>query len=318
VRWVVSLFLGASLNFVAIRLFQQWLQSLFLTYYLFWIGLGVATIPAILVFLTPIVLSLGLTRVHPEKRLVPPLYIQLITLGMFLATADYAASPYLSLLMIGLYVGLGGLTQDKIVLAITGRTVDRDSIVRRAFMIVGDPERIAQVLTKFPYVGLDEMWDTKPNGAIVLRSPKDREYTTVVEITRGKQPNHSFLSVAFYQRTRYYLRKTADLEEYARIRLAYIRDVFSRDEYRTEVYEAPDSIATPLLDSIIDEMQGLVTTHFERLSGLGWVKMVSFIGAVAIVGILLFYMKDYGSAITTVALILLYLAFELPSRLSRD
>jgi hypothetical protein len=303
---------------VAIKLFEEFLALLALFFSprgLFWFLLGLVTVPTVL-FLIPILLSLALTRLHPEKRLVPPLYVQLIAFGMLLVTADYAGFPYLSLLIIGFYVGLGGLTQDRIFLAITGPSVDRDNIICRAFEVASDPQNIAQVLSKSSYVGLGEKLHMKHDGTIILRSPKDATYTAIAEIKRGEQPTQSFLSVAFYERTRYYLRKTTDLEEYANARLAIMRDLFSRD--RIEIREAPISIATPLLDSIIDEMQGIVASHFERLSRLGWVKMLSFIGAVAIVGILLFWMKDYGSGITTVALILLYLAFELPSRLSRD
>ena len=49
-----------------------------------------------------------------------------------------------------------------------------------------------------------------------------------------------------------------------------------------------------------------------------WIKLFDFMGVVATVAVYLFYMKAYGNAIATVALILLYLAFDLPSRLSRD
>jgi hypothetical protein len=309
--------LGGAVNFAAIKLFEEWLPLFFSPRDLFWFVVGLVTVPTIL-FLVPIALSLGLTRLHPEKRLVPPLYIQLITFGAFLVTADYAAFPYLSLLMIGLYASLGGLAQDKIVTAITGLSVDRDSIVCRAFEVASDSERVAQVLTKFRYVGVGRKLQRKTDGTIVLRSPKDVDYTTIMEIRQGAKSNQSLLSVAFFEKSRYYLRKTQDLEEYAEIRIAYLRSLFSRAEYCMQLHDAPPKIADPLLDSIIDEMQGILSLHVQRLSRLGWVKLFAFVGAVATVGVYLFYMKDYGSAVATIALILLYLAFELPSRLSRD
>jgi hypothetical protein len=302
---------------VAIKLFEEWLALFFSTHDLFWLVLGLVTVPIVL-FLIPVVLSLALTRPHPEKRLVPPLYMEVITFGMFLVTVDYHGFPYLALVMVGIYAGLGGLTQDRIVTSITGLSVDRDSIVCRVFYVAGGPESIAQMLTKFTYVGVGKKPQRKPDGTIVLRSPKDSAYTTVMEIRQGTQPNQSLLSVAFFQRSRYYLRRTQDLEEYAEIRIAYMRSLFSRTEHRMKFRDAPPKMAEPLLDLIIDEMQGILTLHIQRLSRLGWIKLFAFVGAVVMVCIYLFYMKDYGSALATVVLILLYLAFELPSRLSHD
>jgi len=323
VRWVVYLFLGSTLNLLTLRLFGEWFTLYFSTSYPYTLDLLLAilqlvTIPT-LVFAVPILLSLMFTRFHPEKRLVPPLYIQIVTWGMFiLVSYSFTFSFGVLLVVLAIYASLGGLTQDRIVVSITGLSADRDCVVCRAFEVASEPEKLVQILTRFKYLGVENKSQRKADGTIVLRSPKSHDYTTVMEIKQGAQPNESLLTVAFYEIGRYRLLRTEDLEEYAEIRTAYLRSVLSRDEYRIGLRDGPVNLTDPLIDSIVDECQGRLTANVKRMSKLAWLKLLAFASAVAVVALFLFYMKNYAEGFATLAIVLLYLAFDLPSRLRRD
>jgi hypothetical protein len=315
IRWLVSVLLGGAVNTLVIQLFAYYI-SLIPSYY--WSGFYTSEliqsliVPTALLFATPIFLSVLLTRLQPEKRIVPPLYMQLlafsaVTYGQF---AVPLAQAFATVLLTGVYAIGGGFTQDRITTKLFGIQAARENIVTFSVQASDEPKRISEVLC-IPQFADNLALDPNAedvDGRLVMRSAWDARYRARVEIVATNQ-GISRINIACYTTARYYMRWSESLEEYGRGIAVYIADVLNRNGIEARVAE-PEHVEW-LTGSVVDEYQGWWMQR-HRLTTMSWLKVIFFVVALGIVWAFFFTLKDYASAYATLAIILLYQSSSCP------
>ena len=133
-RWIVYVFLGGAINTLVVYAFSQ---SIAIPLYASLLDvLAITAIPIAILFGTPILVSIGLTRLHPERRVVSPLYIQLLTLAAYLYNVLTNPRPeyFAGLVLLVMYAAFGGLAQNQIVASMIGLVAVRDSFLSYSFL----------------------------------------------------------------------------------------------------------------------------------------------------------------------------------------
>lgn len=321
-RWLFYIFIGGAVNGVIWQIFADFLYVVVsdsqpkptvapIIY---------AIIGSVLVYLSPIGLSLALTRIHPQKRIVPPLYMQVAAFAWFMISFynRYQMASLPSLYLIGTYAFFGGMTQDRIASSMLGRAFQEDNIISYSLKVDGDIDKIRDIIMTDKFrknlnVGRKvEQIDSR----LIIRSFKKGKFSTIIELKKGLQPNETLINEVFFEVKDYYVTISEDLQVYADFRVEGLKKILTSPEYNLRVEDAPKTNAQYLMGLVEDEMEGLLG-YTDKMTKLGWVKIVAFAFAVGLIGVFAFVLNDQISALTTAAIVALYLAFELPSKMMR-
>jgi hypothetical protein len=208
----------------------------------------------------------------------------------------------------------GGIVQDRIATTMLGRSARKKDMISFSLKIDANMEKVRDILLTDKFrknLNLGKKIESD-NGSLTIRSPKKGRYTTILRLEKGSTPDETILNEVFFQIKDYYITLPEDLEEYARSRFVYLREILKED-YNFESRKLPVASANHLIDSVLGEMQGW-SFYTEKLSKMDWFKIGAFVSALVFAAYL-FMLRDFVSAIATLILVLLYLAFELPSRL---
>lgn len=325
-RWIVYVFLGGSFDALTLELFINYLLpvSPLLSNMPYppsteeTSALVVTVLLAILVFVVPIFLSILLTKLKPEKQIVPPLYIQIVAYAWILGFLLTLPSPtIISVVAVGYYIILGGIIQDAIVIAIVGSTARKKDMISFSLKIPANMEKVRDILLIDRFrknLNLGKKAESD-NGCLIIRSPRKGKYTTIARLERGSSENETILNEVFFEIKDYYITLSEDLQEYAESRYIYLKQILSRKEYNIKPSDLPLTHAESLENFVLNEMQGW-SVYTERLSKMDWFKIGALLSAIAF-SAYLFIIDYFTSAIAALIVVLLYLAFELPSRLRR-
>lgn len=275
------------------------------------------TLPLILLYITPIFLSLVLTRMNPEKRIVPPLYMQIIAVVWFLMLR-FEKTEMTTLALLFAYIYLASTTQDKIVTCLYGISTHRDDVYGYSLRLNTAPKKIRDILMNERFrrtIGLQKDFEETDRG-IILKTHKNDIYQIFIQIESDDE-NRALVNMVFFEKRKYNIKMTEDLIEFAQSKIAYIENVFSRDDYQLELQkESSLTHVQPLIDFVIDEMHG-ISPHVVGKPFASYFKLTAFIFALLISIYFIFKWESIeGWAI--LAMILLYLAFELPDKLRRQ
>jgi len=299
----------------------------------------------VIAFLIGIVLSLGMSRLVPDRKIVPPFFMMMIVLAWFVYSGIFLSGQYLNLVPPGpnayayqlailrgiplWYFTAGtllltvGVVQDSAVTAILGISAQDDNIVRISMRVFASPEDVKNLLMLSVVkdrLALSRKFDKKVDGTIYLWRSSRRRYVFQIQlkptkaVRNGAELVDTIMSVVGFERRQYYITTTAPFRESFVGDIAYIETVFKRTPKPTEYSIEPESNAQQLVDEAIEELRGGISPHFERLSTLGWVKLILLVAGFGISGFF-FYTKDYTSALILIGSAVLYLAVELPSRI---
>ncbi len=335
------MFLGGSINALDTQLYGAYLRSVTafalssqvysLTTLQIAIGIAQFLFTFGIFFISPIILSFALTRVMPSRQIVPPLYLQLITLGYFLNLTFFqngvSLTTFFTLYLLGFYTLFGGLSQDSVIVRLMGKGVLRDDIIRTSLLVDYDMETLRRVLGRREFAN---RLDINPNNyetkkGVVFPPEEYRGWNTTIELTNLGVPtkNHTILSICSWHEGRYDFHRDISSEEYASERVAYLIDLLihpRKDEDRkpSNPIATSQDEADDFINSIVDEAGGLVV-HTERISTIGWLQiiglltMVSASFALIIIGGVEPLLAGVGALVS----IGVYLVFALPSRFGR-
>jgi len=272
-------FLGGAINFMAIQNFAVFYSNLE--------SINIEILPlfvfaVVLLLITPIILSLILTKYHPEKQIVPPIYIQIVSLSLLFISLSI--QPQFSdggtLFVRTFYAILGGFFQDGVAIGILGRTAHRDDLLIFSFDVNTDVLHLRSILTREKYrhnLNLGKKIEER-NQNEILRSPKDSKYRTVIEMTETP-PNVSHVNIAVFERGSYAIKMTEKIEEFSHRQIAYFREILER--HSIQVNDAPLTEAESFLCSTLDEMKGY-SIQIERMSRYGWLKILAIISSASL------------------------------------
>ncbi len=277
----------------------------------------------VLLFIIPIVISLVLTRVHPDKRIVPPLYMQIIVFAYYLLYALFHGQPSeiqqsISILMlVFVYTIMIPQLQDRIVLWVTGYTAHSEDMISYSFRARTRLERIEEVLTKDPFKTQLRILATPEdtNRGVELKTPKFSRFMTVIELEKNpRNDDETFINVVFFEKGQYYFKDSESIKEKAIDKIEYLKNVLERPEHMIKFEEINNSHAEHVKNSILDDTRG-VYQHLGVVTNEGKFKIALFCIAIGIACGFFFIIKDNTNGFITLTIIILYVVFELPRRL---
>lgn len=331
VRWIVLIFLGGSINSWALILVVPHLSQII---DLFWMSANIqeASVHISQLFLygfplilLPVFLSFTFTRILPKKRIVSPLHIQMITFGWFLfwhtqqsSFSSSTASEFLiPLYLIILYTIIGGLLQDRLLIRIIGITALDEDMEQFSLQTKIKKEKLFSIFLTRRFRDRLSL-SSKPdfvNDSIKLFSYKTQQIQFVMELSDDDVSDNTIISVVVYKKVMYSLSKSESVEEHAISIRGDIENILSRQIPPILVTETSTLQSQSLAMSILQKFEGAPSQW--RLTKLSWIKIVMFIGALGVTGILFLHQEDITNGIISLSIIFLYLAFELPSKFSK-
>lgn len=274
---------------MAVRVFQEYYQ--YMTSYQYLLANNVAIpastdyiirisiIPVIILFFIPIILSGLLTRLVPEKIIVPPLYIQMVTLAgiVIFALSNLSVIDWVTPLLLGVaYTMVGGQVQDRTTTALVGISSNRGDIVTSTIEVLNaTPDEIVRILSepKFADNLVVSPHAEERNGVFMFRNPRGTDYETRIEVRQlSSSGKPTIINLAFFEREKYYLRYSTELVEYARAIHVYLYDLLQRSnstvppQQKLSVQVPDETHSALLVDQIIDETQGWWVGGFKQRS----------------------------------------------------
>ena len=325
-RWVVFVFLGGTILAFTLEAFATYFTQLGTLlgrpptpsdWLLYVIG------PIVLIFIAPILVSIALTNIRPEKQIVPPLYMQIVQLGWFLG---FVYVRYTSLFTLGVlldvyYVAIGGYIQDVAALKIIGISCNPKDVLPYSFSANSAPGKVRDILSTRVFrqrLKISESVDFEDGDEYcIFVSSRRADFPFVLELSKTDNPQTTDVRLAFFRRSRYYVAPIDDdLKEFSHSTIVLLKDILGRTPDAVRLEDRDPNEARELVNWVVERLDGLLP-QFGRLSGYGWVKMLSFMTAVVLTIVTAIVLKSYDSATGLAALILLYLAFELEQNLRK-
>jgi hypothetical protein len=276
-------------------------------------------------FISPLILSICLTKRQPYLKIVPPFYISIISIVWMLT---YWLSSNISLLPIvvafGLTVGYAGYYEDTLATSLMGIATTGDMIYFEHLRLYADIETVKAricVPAIMNALHLSERIEGDNEQGYRFISKRDQFFKTLISLSKDKDyPNLTDVKVAYFEKTRYSIRSSPDLLEYVRKTSKYLQlSVFLEREPKLicEVVMAPTNTARdPLIDSIEDELQGYYA-RYKRLPARNSIKILGLLGlALLTIGLVLSGQPDIYWQLSILFDVFVYLS-ELPDLIRR-
>lgn len=189
-------------------------------------------IPSAILFSLPIILSLVFSKLNPEVQIVSPLNIQIISMALFIIISfQYVSNPLDLVGMVAWSTIFIGWVQDGIALTLLGRTADKNDILAASFIAYTDVEHLQSILLtkKFRSIlGLRKKAEQTDECGVILRSHSKTKYQLIVSLTNETQKDKTFVDIAIFEKGRYALKRTEELEEYTIEKADYLKNILKR------------------------------------------------------------------------------------------
>lgn len=204
IQRTVYLFLGGAIDAVVIRNFIAWCQSIatfdatllsqLLTY-------------SFIVFLIPIGLAWLFSRTFPEKTISPPLYMQLIAVGLlvFFVYNELNLPSFSICYILAIYAYSGGKFQDGIIVYALGKTVLRDDILKYSFKASSDIAKVQEIIMARPIRDRLDLRQIpkKQDESLKLKTPRSSKIQIILELKEGAQSGETLINIAVYEELKY-------------------------------------------------------------------------------------------------------------------
>ena len=301
------MFLGGAINAVVIENFLGWynwamprfdviqLVAPFLFY-------------GILAFFTPLFVSWFFSRLHPEKRIVPPFYIQAVSFGLLVLLNYSVLLKDQSLFWVAMYAYSAGMTQDEIMIYSLGKNALPDDIIKYSFEVDVDIARVQEIVMSKQFRGLLGLKRIikKAGESLKLRSARKTELQVILELKETGKKNRAIINLAVYVERKYaikHIEKTDDVYEYATEKILYIKDYFKR---RHSIYidDAPLDNVESLVNYILDDLQGTMTRFQETTRRKQLSIIVAIASFIVSLGLFAFGEIDKGLAALGIAIVI--------------
>jgi hypothetical protein len=262
----------------------------------------------VFVLVLPTILSTIFAFRAEKERAVPPFYMSLVALGLFIFVVypPNSGINILSLYVLGISLFLNAVVQDHNAVAIVGRYSPRNQFLTCCMTVHRPTDEIRELL-RTPRIrdalGLrPRVWPTERGS--LLRTRGTATSQLAIELVPVSSTD-TLMRVVHFGKTRYEILTDDGIRETQRVDVAYIKDVFLRYGIRWDY--AADELAEPLVNSLLDEFRGLM----ERVREVSTMKLLSaFASIVAIaVGVALLLTKHADFALGTFG-IAAYLIYE--------
>ncbi len=325
--WIARLFVGAAFSVFTVEMFGDFLKEIVSfnpSTGVYMLSLRSNSQSYLFLFLaslaltSPLIASLVLTKRTPELKIVPPFYIEVLTIAWFIAFGleRWSPDPSFAILWIMTLVA-AGFAEDRVVTRILGHSVDRNDIQMFKFLASKDIDSVKQVLSP-PEIratlGLGQRNAEIPHG-FKLRSPRVATKQTVMKLEQFPNEEGTVISMAVYQVGRYQVRMTPELIHYSLMLRAYLADTFKRFGVELKDVEIANKYTEPLLSETFADIQGFYGQS-KQMSVGDWMK-IGFLIAIVIATIASFGLGAIPQASILAIVDALFAASELPELLRR-
>jgi hypothetical protein len=301
--WVVIVFLAGSANAVALKNFidfilpfYQYLEAngvsylalpnwQFLTLIIGLFGIGI--------FFIPIVFSWAFSRVSSENKIVPPLYVEIVSFGLlaYFFYNQFAINLPI-LLAIGYYAFLGGLFQDGIVTYMFGSVVYPNDVVVRSLTIGENIGEVKSIVFSKDFLRLNNLKKikSKKQESIKLRSIRKRGLSYILELKEGTTDKETVINLLFFDMGWYSVNpitRDSFAYEWALTRMDELKIYLSR-KLSMEVKEGLEENTKLLTNYFIEDMAGSVS-HFQEFSFRRQILLIVAIALIIVSIIPLFF-----------------------------
>ena len=240
---------------------------------------GIIALIAI-IMIAPFLLSLALSKIDVELedlRIVPPQYIAyvgsvyaavfviLVPLAGQVYQPQFANSALVSLLAISflLFVVLGGRAEDKLTVAILGRTADKQQIYFEKLTIDASLEEVKTKLTTREYA--DNLFlrmdiEGDKNKGYTVKTERGYDFVAKVGMyPDDEDKNKTILKAAFYQQSRYSLKVTKFFIENDHRQASYLAEILTDREPPMKIetiIPLTNSAHDIFVNEVIDDLRG--------------------------------------------------------------
>lgn len=326
ISWILCVFLGGTMNIGILNAAYGYIM-----YY--WSTLPVPNPPVptlyhyallmgyvIAVAILPFILSLILTAIQSELRIVPPFYITLISAAWMLVlwvNTSNVSTQLAPTLTLGMFYVTLGYGEDYATTYILGKAVERESIYYEHLRVYAD---IEDVKARFmvPEIAqsthLSERVEGNAEQGYLFKTKSGPIFKNDIWINRDKDfPEVTSIKIVYYEVGRYNLRVSPRFIEEAHKMSRYLEDVFIYHEPKMGV-----EIIVPFtnkafdrsIDRILDEMRGYYTRS-KQFSTTDKFKIALLVGILILTGIL-FAIEQPTYAILSIAIEVLIAVLGLP------
>jgi len=230
---------------------------------------------------------------------------------------QYVSNPLDLVGMVAYWTIFIGWVQDGIALTLLGRTADKNDILTASFIAYTDVEHLKSILLtkKFRSIlGLRKKAEETDECGVILRSHSKTKYQLIVSLTNETQKDKTFVDIAIFEKGRYALKRTEELEEYTIEKADYLKNILKRPGNSIKIGDVSSSHAENLQAFVIDEMQGKLI-GIQKITWLGWLKIIVVILSVTFSLVLCnMHLLSFENMLIILVTIILYAIFEAPIR----
>lgn len=315
--WLVGVFFGGVINAMILRSFADFWLSVYDYYITSDLTLLQAPqiIPAFIIsvvvaFSIPILFSFLSTRTHPEKRIVPPLPMQIISLGLLLFFVyNQTVTDWQMIYGIALYMIVVASLQDRIVVYALGRTVFTDDIIRHSLKVHTSISRVKDIILSTQFRKLNNLKPIKkPIGeSIKLKTNSRRGFTLILELKEGKVNEETIVNLVVYHLQAYYvkpIKETDYVYAWAMNGIDILKGTLSRGLSVKVEDDTIDNVDS-LLNFVLDDMTGALSRFQEMATTKRVAIMVSVILVGVAFGLFVFGRIDWGFGALGFAIVLI-------------
>lgn len=247
---------------------------------------GIALVTAYGLF--PMLASYLFTVNHPQRRLVPPLLIQLAASALLAATAlvRTGQSNFTAIALSGgvMSVLFCIIVFDGIMIRLLGRFVNRKDLETRVLTIEGDTmENVEQTLLgrgMRVMLHLRHESETTEHGT-VLSTNEDSDFNCYIELSTNPLSRVVVMTMVFFEQGRYFTKTSDELVEYANRTVGYlVWRLMSLDRFVTASRERPtDDYTREVEERAVDSMRGMLDPKVNRTrreKRMTWVAAIAF------------------------------------------
>ncbi len=253
----------------------------------------------------------------PEKQIVPPLYISLVSFAWFTGflAIRYPSDFYPVVFLYGFLAYFVGAVENRVASYLLGISAYPSDFVSYSLVVGARMDKVKGILETEGIKGALGIFNTKEIAdEHKLKLAGKNGYRLTMQASESADSVN--LAIVFYDLSDWYLRPVSGgLGEYAKLKVAYLRSVFMRPEHQLTISDGQwgeTADTKSLVSTTVKRMEG-VLPHYQEISRLGWVKVVAFIIALGIIGYTALWLQDLPTSAGLFVALLLYLAFEVRS-----
>lgn len=325
--WIVRILLGGSIEIMLLNALASFIQqhsfrqldgTLNITQLFTSSSLPQFIVLLIMLFLSPFLTSLALTKRTPELKIVPPFYVSLIGCAWLFAVWVFPFR-YDSILisLFGVFLIFLGYVEDNFVTSTLGLATERENIYLEHLKVFADIEQVKMRLTISAIeenLALSERVEGDSEQGYIFHTQSGFDFVNKISLVRdAKSSCQTDLRIVFYEKGRYNLRFSESFLEHSRKTRAYIKDILSNraPPMKFETVTAfTNNICDPLVDSVVDELQGYYM-RYKRVPKVDAIRILAFLGILGLT-VILFVLEQPAYGSLTAAIDFLIAVSELP------